>query len=69
MTASRSASTEFRFAASVAAFAEKLRGSNRLGNFSYDQVADLAAGARGEDRFGYRNEFVGLVRLVTALAR
>ncbi len=63
------ASTEIRFAASVAAFAEKLRGSNQLGDFSYEQIADLATSARDDDRFGYRSEFVSLVRLAKALAR
>ena len=63
------ASTDVRFATSVAAFAQKLRGSNRLGDFSYDQIAALAASARGEDRHGYRSEFLGLVRLSETLAR
>jgi len=62
------ASTEIRFAASVAAFAEKLRGATTLGDFGYDEIIALASGARGEDRFGYRNEFVSLVRLAKALA-
>ena len=31
--------------------------------FTYDDVTALADSARGKDRFGYRSEFVNLVRL------
>ena len=57
------APTEARFATAVAAFGQLLRGSPYLGSFGYDDVASLAQGARGEDRFGYRAEFLNLVRL------
>jgi Ca-activated chloride channel family protein len=61
------ASEDLRFAAAVAAFGQQLRGGKYLGTFSYHQVESLAAGARGEDRFGYRGEFLRLVRLASAL--
>jgi Ca-activated chloride channel family protein len=51
-----------RFAVSVAAFAELLRGGKYSGSMSYDDVLRIATGARGKDEFGYRNEFVQLVR-------
>jgi Ca-activated chloride channel family protein len=51
-----------RFAVGVAAFAELLRGGRHSGSFSYDDVLRIALAARGRDEFGYRNEFVQLVR-------
>jgi len=51
-----------RFAVGVAAFAELLRGGKHSGSFSYDDVLDIALASRGRDEFGYRNEFVQLVR-------
>ena len=54
---------ELRFAAAVAAFGQILRGSTYTGQFSFDDVIRLAQGAKGEDPFGYRAEFLNLVRL------
>lgn len=51
-----------RFAAAVAAFAELLRGGKYNGALTYDDVLKMANGARGRDEFGYRSEFVQLVR-------
>jgi Ca-activated chloride channel family protein len=34
-----------------------------LGKFGYDDVVDLAMSAKGDDPFGYRAEFINLVRL------
>jgi Ca-activated chloride channel family protein len=57
------ASTEVRFSIAVAAFGQLLRGEPYLKGFGYDEAIALAAGARGEDLFGYRAEFLNLVRL------
>lgn len=51
-----------RFATSVAAFAELLKGGRYSGALHYDDVLRIANGARGEDPFGYRAEFVQMVR-------
>src|SRR5262249_42793196 len=51
-----------RFAVGVAAFAELLRGGKHSGSFTYDDVLNIALASRGRDAFGYRNEFVQLVR-------
>jgi Ca-activated chloride channel family protein len=56
------ASNEARFATSVAAFGELLRGGRYLGTFGYDDVLRIATAARGDDPFGYRSEFLQLVR-------
>jgi Ca-activated chloride channel family protein len=52
-----------RFAASVAAFGQILRGDPYVKDFSYADAAAIAGKARGEDPFGYRSEFLGLLRL------
>jgi len=55
--------TESRFATAVAAFGELLRGGQYTKSFTYDDVIQLAQAAKGSDAFGYRAEFVNLVRL------
>jgi Ca-activated chloride channel homolog len=55
------ASTNFRFAAAVAAFGMVLRDSEYKGAANFDQVLRLASQAKGEDKEGYRAEFVRLV--------
>ena len=51
-----------RFAAAVAGFAELLRGGKYSGSMSYDDVLRIATASRGTDEFGYRSEFVQMVR-------
>jgi Ca-activated chloride channel family protein len=51
-----------RFATAVAGFAELLRGGRYNGAFNYDDVLRMASGAKGNDEFGYRAEFIQLVR-------
>ena len=53
---------EARFAAAVARFGQLLRGGRYTGGY----VIALALGARGEDPYGYRAEFIGLVRLASS---
>jgi Ca-activated chloride channel homolog len=60
-------SPDFRFAASVAAFGQLLRGGKYVGNFGYDDVARLARGALDQDPEGYRREFLSLVKLAGSL--
>lgn len=59
----------YRFAASVAAFGQKLRDDPAVDGFGYDRIVELANGARDADPFGYRGEFVNLVRLAETLDR
>ncbi len=56
------------FAAAVAAFGQHLRGGRYLEGFSLGEIHALAAQARGDDPFGYRGEFLQLVRLAEGLA-
>ncbi len=51
------------FATAVAAFGQILRGGQYTGAYSYDDVIKLAQSAKGADDFGYRAEFINLVRL------
>jgi Ca-activated chloride channel homolog len=55
-------SDDFRWSASVAAFGMLLRESEYVKNFSYDQVVQLAQGAKGADKEGYRIEFINLAK-------
>ena len=56
------APADARFAVAVAGFGEYLRGGKHIGAFTLDDIIALANGAKGEDAFGYRAEFVNLVR-------
>jgi secreted protein with Ig-like and vWFA domain len=58
----RKASEDFRFASAVAEFGMLLRDSEHKGEATYDKVIDLAKAAKGTDEFGYRAEFITLVR-------
>jgi Ca-activated chloride channel family protein len=60
------ASADFKFAAAVAGFAQLLRGGTYMGDFDYGDVIALARGAKGEDPFGYRAEFVQLAELAAS---
>jgi len=64
----KEASPRLQFAAAVAAFADRLRGGEHLGDFSLTQIAALANGARNDDRFGYQREFVELVNRAQTLS-
>ncbi|MCS7471408.1 von Willebrand factor type A domain-containing protein [Stieleria sp. ICT_E10.1] len=53
---------DFQFAASVAAFAMLLRNSPHKGNCNFDMVEEIATAGAVDDRSGYRDEFLSLVR-------
>ena len=61
------ASVDQRFSIAVAAFGQKLRNSDQTAKFGYDKIIEIATAARGSDPFGYRAEFLSLVRLASAL--
>jgi Ca-activated chloride channel family protein len=60
---------DVRFATAVAAFGQKLRGTDALDAYPYRLILDMARHARGEDAFGYRGGFLDLVRLAETLDR
>ena len=62
------APADVRFAAAVAAFGQLLRGGRYTEDYDHDDVIAAARSARGEDPFGYRAEFLRLVRLTKTAA-
>jgi Ca-activated chloride channel family protein len=61
------ASDDFRFSAAVAEFGMILRDSPEKGDATMADVVAIARAARGEDRNGYRAEFVGLAEMAELL--
>ncbi len=62
-------STDAQFSIAVAAFGQKLRDTDAVANYSWDEIRELAAGARGADPYGYRSEFLRLIGLAESLDR
>ncbi|MEJ2692653.1 MAG: VWA domain-containing protein [Candidatus Thiodiazotropha sp.] len=60
-------SDNFRFSAAVAAFGQRLRNSNQIGEFDFADILALARESRGNDAYGYRAEFMKLVNLSNSL--
>jgi len=56
-------SKDFRFASSVASFGMLLRGSKHKGSYTLDAVLELAQASLGDDKEGYRKEFLKLVKI------
>jgi len=61
------ASDRFKFAAAVAGFGQILSGGKFTKNFTLEHVEAIGLSAKGKDSWGYRSEFVNLVRLAEAL--
>jgi Ca-activated chloride channel family protein len=53
---------EAQFAAAVAGFAQLLEGGKYVAGWSYADALTLAQASRGDDPFGYRAEFIQLIR-------
>src|SRR5262249_47562688 len=53
---------DVHFSTAVAGFAQLLRGGKYTGSLHFEDVIRQTQGALGEDRYGYRAEFVELVR-------
>ncbi len=58
-----------KFAASVAAFAQQLRGGKHLGSYDYQQIMELAQSSKGDDPRGIRSEFIQLVSMANLLSK
>jgi Ca-activated chloride channel family protein len=61
------AGTDQRFSVAVAAFGQKLRGTDATASFGFDRIMEIATASRGTDPYGYRSEFLSLLRLASAL--
>lgn len=62
-------SDNFRFSAAVAGFGLLLRDSQYKGDINFQKVLDLAINAKGQDKEGYRDEFIKLVQSVSSLKK
>jgi len=60
-------SDDYRFTAAVGAFGQRLRGGKYLEGFGYDDIVQLAQGARGQDPQGTRADLLRVVRLAASL--
>jgi len=67
VTAFEHASEDFRFSATVAEFGEALRQSKYISGLDYPSMIEHALKAKGSDPFGYRSEFIQLLRLASNL--
>jgi Ca-activated chloride channel family protein len=65
----RKGSNNLRFSAAVAMFGMLLRGSEHVGNATYDNVLSLAKSASREDKYGYRSEFLRMVSIAKELKK
>ena len=53
---------DVNFATAVAAFGQLLKGGKYTNNYTYEDIINLAQANKGDDEYGYRTEFVQLVR-------
>ncbi len=53
---------EVNFSVAVAGFAQLLKGGTYTGNWQYDDAITMAQANKGEDEYGYRTEFIQLIR-------
>lgn len=60
-------SRDFKFATAVIEFAELLRNGKFSNNMNLKHVLQRAKANKGQDEFGYRSEFVGLVRMAMTI--
>lgn len=61
------ASSDFVFASAVAMFGQLLRNSDFKGTATYDDVISLARKGLGDDKMGYRHEFIRLAEAMKQL--
>ncbi|MCP4459781.1 MAG: DUF3520 domain-containing protein [Cytophagales bacterium] len=64
----KNASSNLKWATAVAGFGMMLRDSEFKGNLNYQNVIELARSSKGEDKFGYRAEFIQLVELAKGMS-
>jgi Ca-activated chloride channel family protein len=60
-------SSDFKFSSAVTGFAQLLKGAKYTNQWQYEEIAELATQNKGEDLFGYRSEFIQLVKTAAVL--
>jgi len=63
------ASDDFRFAAAVAGFGQLLNHNDYVHDTDYTKLITLAESAMGQDHFGYRHEFVQMLKTASVLSQ
>ena len=63
------ASSDFKFASAVAGFGMILKNSEHKGEWTFKSVLDVAEKSKGDDKEGYRAEFINLVKKAKGLQR
>ena len=58
---------DFRFSTAVAGFAQLMKNTKFSEGIDFPWIINTAVGAKGDDEFGYRSEFIGLVRSASEL--
>jgi len=62
-------SDNFRFSAAVAEFGMLLRSSEFKGSATYEHAINMAKGAKGDDKHGYRREFIEMADAARLLSQ
>lgn len=55
--------SDTQFSIAAAGFAQLLRNSQHTGDLNFEQIINTAERHKGSDKFGYRSEFIQLVRM------
>ena len=63
-----SVTDDVRFSIAVASLGQMLKGGKYTGTLDYDTVINMAQESKGADEFGYRSEFIQLIRLAQSAA-
>ncbi|MGQ8366938.1 vWA domain-containing protein [Glaciecola sp. 1036] len=61
-------SDDYKFAVAVAGFAQQMKKSKFVPDTSFQWITETANATKGKDEFGYRSEFIQLVRNAQALS-
>ena len=61
------ANSEVQFAVAVSAFGQRLKQDSNINHYSYDDIVALAQASKGDDVYGYRSEFIRLVKLAKSI--
>ena len=56
--------SDVKFSIAVASFAQYLKGGKYTGDMSLSNITEMARANKGEDKHGYRREFISLLELV-----
>lgn len=68
ISSSDSLTDNFKFSSAVAGFALLLRDSKFKGTVNFEMIEELAETSKGEDKYGYRDEFILLVKRTEKLS-